>query len=60
MSKNLWLSISKRFRSKGLPLVYMVYRVVSTKLNEDEHMKLLDACNRHGCTPSALIREAIT
>ena len=38
----------------------MVYRVVSTKLNEDEHNKLLDACNRHGCTPSALVREAIT
>jgi len=37
----------------------MVYRVVSTKLTEDEHTKLLDACNREGCTPSSLIKEAV-
>ncbi|MFZ1075836.1 MAG: hypothetical protein WAN47_00215 [Nitrosotalea sp.] len=37
----------------------MVYKVVSTKLNEDEHSKLLDACNKHGCTPSAFVKESI-
>ena len=37
----------------------MVYRVVSTKLTEDEHTTLLDECNREGCTPSSLIKEAI-
>ncbi len=37
----------------------MVYRVVSTKLTEEEHTKFLDACNREGCTPSALIKDSI-
>jgi|GEM_PF-4873996 len=37
----------------------MVYRVVSTKLTEEEHTKLLDICNKDGCTPSALIKDAI-
>ena len=37
----------------------MVYRVVSTKLTEEEHTKLLDACNRESCTPSSLIKDAI-
>ena len=37
----------------------MVDRVVSTKLTEEEHDKLLDACNREGCTPSSLIKDAI-
>jgi hypothetical protein len=38
----------------------MVYwRVVSTKLTEEEHGRLLDVCNVVGCLPSALIREAI-
>ena len=37
----------------------MGYRVVSTKLNEEEHTKLLDECNKHGCTPFALVKEAI-
>ena len=40
----------------GLP---MVYRVVSTKLTEEEHTRLLDICNKQGCTPSALIKDAI-
>ncbi|MCH7560161.1 MAG: hypothetical protein IIC67_02125 [Thaumarchaeota archaeon] len=37
----------------------MVYKVVSTKLTEEEHSKLLDECNRQGCTPSHLIKNAI-
>lgn len=37
----------------------MVYRVVSTKLTEEEHGKLLEVCNREGCTPSAMIKDAI-
>jgi coenzyme F420-reducing hydrogenase gamma subunit len=35
------------------------YRVVSTKLTEEEHGKLIDVCNLRGCPPSALIRDAI-
>lgn len=38
----------------------MVYRVVSTKLTEEEHEKLLDVCNKDGCTPSALLKKTIT
>ena len=34
-------------------------KVVSTKLTEDEHAKLLDACNTQGCTPSSFIKQAI-
>ena len=37
----------------------MVYRVVSTKLTEDEHNRLLDMCNRNGCTPSSYIKQAV-
>lgn len=37
----------------------MVNRVVATKLTEEEHTKLLDLCNTKGCTPSALLKEAI-
>ena len=37
----------------------MVQRVVSTKLTEDEHNRLVDICNKEGCTPSALIRKVI-
>ena len=37
----------------------MVYKVVSTKLTEEEHTKLLDICNKHGCTPSTLIKDVI-
>jgi len=37
----------------------MVNKVVATKLTEDEHSKLLDACNTEGCSPSSLIRDAI-
>ncbi|MGH9922809.1 MAG: hypothetical protein ACRD38_08670 [Nitrososphaerales archaeon] len=33
--------------------------MVSTKLTEEEHTKLLDLCNKSGCTPSALIKQAI-
>ena len=35
------------------------YRVVSTKLTEEEHSKLLDVCNIIGCTSSVLIRDAV-
>ena len=34
-------------------------KVVSTKLTEDEHAKLLDMCNTQGCTPSSFIKQAI-
>jgi len=34
-------------------------KVVSTKLTEDEHTKLLDMCSTLGCTPSSLIKQAI-
>jgi len=34
-------------------------KVVSTKLTEEEHAKLLDICNTQGCTPSSLIKQAI-
>ena len=37
----------------------MGLRVVSTKLTEEEHSKLLDVCSKKGCTPSALVKEAI-
>jgi len=37
----------------------MVDRVVSTKLSEEIHSKLLDVCNRRGCTPFALLKESI-
>jgi len=37
----------------------MVNRVVSTKLTEDEHEKLLDECNKRGCSQTELLREAI-
>lgn len=35
------------------------YRVVSTKLTEEEHGRLLDVCNIIGCPSSVLIRDAI-
>lgn len=47
------------FLASGLPRSTMVYKVVSTKLSEDEHEKLLDMCNQEGLTPSALIKESI-
>jgi len=37
----------------------MVYRVVSIKLTEEEHSKLIGFCNGKGCTPFALLQEAI-
>ena len=37
----------------------MVYRVVSTKLTEEEHTKLIDLCSRTGTTPSSLLRQAV-
>jgi len=38
----------------------MVDHVVSTKLPEDDLAKLLDACKRHQCTTSKLVKLAIT
>jgi hypothetical protein len=35
------------------------YRIVSTKLTEEEHGRLLDVCNMIGCRPSVMIKEAI-
>lgn len=44
----------------GLHMYTMVYyRVVSTKLTEEEHSRLLDVCNIVGCSSSELIRDAI-
>jgi hypothetical protein len=37
----------------------MTDRVVSTKLSEEIHTKLLDACNGKGCSPSSFIKDAI-
>ena len=37
----------------------MVYQVVSTKLTEEEHTKLLDACNVKSCTPLTFLKEII-
>jgi hypothetical protein len=37
----------------------MVNRVVSTKLTEEEHSTLLEACNTEGRTPSSFIKSAI-
>lgn len=37
----------------------MVNKVVATKLTEEEHDKLLDACNEQGCTPSAFIKKTV-
>lgn len=37
----------------------MVDHVVSAKLNEKEHAKILEICKRHGYTTSRLIKEAI-
>ena len=46
-----------------LDLVYhrstMVYKVVSTKLTEEEHTKFLEFCNKKGISPSAMIKQVI-
>lgn len=42
---------------QGRPLVD---HVVSTKLSEDDLSRLQDACKRHQCTASKLIKLAIT
>ena len=39
--------------------IMVYFRVVSTKLTEEEHSKLLDVCNIIGCPSSTLIRDAI-
>ncbi len=43
-----------------MPMYIVVYfRVVSTKLTEEEHSRLLDVCNVIGCNSSTLIRDSI-
>jgi len=37
----------------------MDFRVVSTKLPEEEHAKFLEFCNKKGTTPFAAIKDAI-
>lgn len=37
----------------------MVNRVVSTKLTEEEHEKLIDECNKRGCSQAEFVRESI-
>jgi len=37
----------------------MVYKVVSTKLTEEEHTKFLEFCNKKGNSPSAMIKQTI-
>jgi hypothetical protein len=37
----------------------MVYKVVSTKLTEEEHTKFLEFCNKKGISPFAVMKEAI-
>ena len=37
----------------------MVYRVVSTKLTEEEHSKLLEICNKKGYSCSEFIKNSI-
>lgn len=37
----------------------MITKTVATKLNDDEHSKLIAECNRLGVTPSAFLRESI-
>ena len=37
----------------------MSTKVVSTKLNEDEYTKLMDACNIEGVSVSFLVKDAI-
>ena len=37
----------------------MSTKVVSTKLNEDEYTKLVDACNIEGVSVSLMVKEAI-
>jgi len=46
-----------------LDLVYscllMDYRVVSTKLTEDEHTIFLEFCNKKGLSPFAALKQAL-
>lgn len=37
----------------------MVNRVVSTKLTKEEHEKLIDECNKRGCSQAELLRASI-
>ena len=37
----------------------MVYKVVSTKLNDDEYAKLVDSCNLEGVSVSFMVKDAI-
>jgi len=37
----------------------MVSHVISTKLNEEEHKKLLEFCNKKGCTTYDFVKNSI-
>ncbi len=37
----------------------MGQHVVSTKLSDEEHAKLIELCRKSSCTPSALIKQAV-
>ena len=37
----------------------MALRVISTKLNEEEHGKVTQLCNEVGCTISGLLKECV-
>ena len=43
----------------SIPVVYMVNRVVSTKLTEEEHSKVLEICNDNGMTVSSMLKRAL-
>jgi len=37
----------------------MVYKIISTKLNDEDHEKFLEFCNKKGCSTSEFIRNSI-
>jgi len=37
----------------------MVYKIVSTKLNDEDHEKFLEFCNKKGCSTSEFIKNSI-
>ena len=44
---------------QSIPIVDMVNRVVSTKLTEEEHSKVLEICNDNGMTVSSMLKRAL-
>lgn len=37
----------------------MVNKVLSTKITDEEHQKILEKCNKSGCTISEFLRKSI-